>query len=204
SDLESFYFRGFGGEEETEKIQGYIYTDRPIYRPNHKVFFKGILRGLDERQQYRAIKENTVTVTVYDGDNARVSEQELPLSKNGTFNGEFTLGEEAPLGTYRIEAETEEGGSTGNFDVAEYKKPEYKINITTPNKFVPAGNKTKFSVDARYFFGAPLVGAEVKYYIYRSRYYPYFGESEETTEDEQDDEQYSAYGNYYSDFVKEG
>ena len=204
SDLESFYFRGFGDEEETEAIQGYIYTDRPIYRPNHKVFFKGILRGIDERQQYRAIKENTVTVTVYDADNARVSEQELPLSRYGTFDGEFTLAEEAPLGTYRIEAETEEGGSTGNFDVAEYKKPEYKINITTPNRFVPAGNTTKFNVDARYFFGAPLVGAEVKYYIYRSRYYPYFNESEETNDDEQDEEQYSGDGNYYNDFVKEG
>ncbi len=204
SDLESFYFRGLGDEDESESVQGYIYTDRPIYRPNHKVFFKGILRGIDERRQYRVIKENTVTVTVYDGDNAKVSEQELPLSKNGTFNGEFTLAEEAPLGTYRIEAETEEGSSTGNFDVAEYKKPEYKINITTPNRFVPAGNKTKFNVDAHYFFGAPLVGAEVKYYIYRSRYYPYFGESEETDEDEQDEDQYSAYGNYYNDFVKEG
>ena len=205
SDLESFYFRGFGGEEEeSNTLQGYIYTDRPIYRPNHKVFFKGILRGVDDRQQYRAIKDNTVAVTVYDGDDAKVSEQELSLSKNGTFSGEFTLAEEAPLGTYRIEAETEDGSSTGNFDVAEYKKPEYKVTISTPNKFVAAGNKTKFNIDARYFFGAPLVGAEVKYYIYRSRYYPYFLETEENDEDEQDEEEYSGYGNYYNDFVKEG
>jgi alpha-2-macroglobulin len=202
SDLESFYFRGFG-EEETEKVQGYIYTDRPIYRPNHKVFFKGILRGVDEQQQYRVIKDDSVTVTIYDGDDARVFEQHLPLSKNGTFNGEFTLAEEAPLGSYRIEAQTEEGSSTGNFDVAEYKKPEYKVNITTPGRFAPAGTKTKFNVDARYFFGAPVGGAEVKYYVYRSRYYPYFGE-EETSEDEQDEEQYSYYNNYYSDFVNEG
>src|SRR5262249_29886191 len=56
----------------------------------------------------------------------------------------------------------------------------------------------------RYFFGAPLVGADVKYYIYRSRYYPYYGEPDETSEDDQDEEQYSAYGNYYNDFVNEG
>jgi len=204
SDLESFYFRGFGEDEKTENVQGYIYTDRPIYRPNHKVFFKGILRGIDEQQQYRAIKEDTVTVTVTDGDNARVFEQEFPLTKNGTFNGEFTLPEESPLGTYSIQATTEEGGSSANFDVAEYKKPEYKVNITTPNKFASAGTKTKFNIDARYFFGAPVAGAEVKYYIYHSRYYADFGESEETYDDEQDEEQYSRYGNYYSDFVNEG
>jgi uncharacterized protein YfaS (alpha-2-macroglobulin family) len=207
SDLESFYFSDFGQNTTDENnVQGYIYTDRPIYRPNHKVFFKGILRGMDERQQYRAIKENTVAVTVYDRDDARVYEQELPLSKHGTFSGELTLAEEAPLGTYRIEAITEEGSSTGNFDVAEYKKPEYKVNVATPQKFAAAGTKTKFTIDARYFFGAPVVGAEVKYYIYRTRYYPYFGgESADTDEDEQDEEQYSRYGNsYYSDFVNQG
>src|SRR5215213_6050343 len=89
SDLESFYFSDFGENTTDENVQGYIYTDRPIYRPNHKVFFKGILRGMDERQQYRAIKENTVAVTVYDRDDARVYGQEVPLSKNGTFSGEL-------------------------------------------------------------------------------------------------------------------
>lgn len=201
SDLESFYFHDF--DEENENVEGYIYTDRPIYRPNHKVFFKGILRGYDEQRQYRAIKQNSVTVTIHDSDDAKLFEQELPLSKNGTFNGEFTLAEEAPLGNYRIDATTEEGSSSGNFDVAEYKKPELKVSVTTPNRFAPAGSKTKFSIDARYFFGAPVAGAEVKYYIYRSRYFPYFG-GEETYEDEQDEEQYERYGNYYSEFLNQG
>jgi uncharacterized protein YfaS (alpha-2-macroglobulin family) len=204
SDLESFYFNHFDDDTTGQNVQGYIYTDRPIYRPNHKVFFKGILRGIDEKQQYRPIKDNAVHVTIYGGDDARVFDQELPLSKNGTFNGELTLAEEAPLGTYRIEAETEEGAATGNFDVAEYKKPEYKVSVATPHKFAAAGTKTKFTIDARYFFGAPVVGADVKYYIYRHRYYTYFGENDESYEDQQDEEQYARYGNYYSEFLNEG
>ncbi len=201
SDLESFYFRD--ADEENENVQGYIYTDRPIYRPNHKVFFKGILRGFDERRQYRALKESSVTVTINDAENAKIFEQDLPLSKNGTFSGELTLSEEAPLGNYRIDATTEEGSTSGSFDVAEYKKPELKVSVTTPKRFAPAGGKTKFAVDARYFFGAPVVGAEVKYYIYRNRYYPYFG-GEETYEDEEDEEQFSIYGNYNSEFLSQG
>ncbi|HSE16636.1 MAG TPA: MG2 domain-containing protein [Pyrinomonadaceae bacterium] len=202
SDLESFYFHDF--DEENQNVEGYIYTDRPIYRPNHKVFFKGILRGYDERRQYRTLKEKTVSVTIHDAEDAKVFDQNLPLSKNGTFNGEFTLSEEAPLGNYRIEATTEEGISSGGFDVAEYKKPELKVSVTTPKRFTPAGSKTKFTVDARYFFGAPVADAEVKYYIYRSRYFPYFGESEEAYQDEQDEEQYDRYGNYYSEFLSQG
>ena len=110
SDLESFYFN-FG--EQNENVQGYIYTDRPVYRPAHKVSFKGILRAFDERGQYRPLKNDTVTVTIKDANDARVFEQELQLSKRGTFNGELALAEEAPLGVYRIEAETDEGSASG-------------------------------------------------------------------------------------------
>lgn len=199
SDLESFYF--FDEKPETDNVEGYIYTDRPIYRPNHKVFFKGILRAKDEKSGYRAIKGKTVNVTIQDSNDARVFEQELRLSKYGTFKGELTLTEEAPLGMYRIIAETEEGESSGNFDVAEYKKPEYKVNVTTPKRFVRAGSKSRFEIDARYFFGPPVAGAEVKYYVYRSRYYPYFGEPDEASQDSDDQEEYLDYGNYYNEIM---
>jgi uncharacterized protein YfaS (alpha-2-macroglobulin family) len=202
SDLESFYFGNFG--EQGENLQGYIYTDRPVYRPNHKVFFKGILRGFDEHRQYRPLKSDKVFVSVKDSNDARVFEQELQLSKRGTFDGELTLPEEASLGTYSIEAETDEGSSTGNFEVAEYKKPEYKVSVTTPQRFAPAGTKSRFNIDARYFFGAPVSGAEVQYYVYRSRYYAYFNESEEPGDNSEEEAEYSQYDNYYSDLVLEG
>ena len=197
SDLDWFYF----GDRD-ENVQGYIYTDRPVYRPNHKVFFKGIVRAFDERGQYRPIKGETVNVTVKDSNEGRLFEQEIHLSKYGTFSGELTLTEEAPLGTYSIEAETEEGSSNGSFDVAEYKKPEYKVNVTTPQRFAPVGSKGKFDVSARYFFGAPLTGAEVRYYIYRSRYYPSSGD-EEAAEDSDQEAEYSRYYDY-DDMVLEG
>jgi uncharacterized protein YfaS (alpha-2-macroglobulin family) len=202
SDLDSFYFSG--DLEENENVQGYIYTDRPIYRPDHKVSFRGILRAIDEKEGYRALKANTVIVAVKDPNNARVYEQDLRLSKYGTFNGEFTLSEAAPLGNYNIEATTDEGSSSGNFDVAEYKKPEYKVSVTTPKKFAPAGSKTKFDINARYFFGAPVANADVKYYIYRSRYYPYFGDDATMEPDSEDEDDYAEYGNYYSDLVSDG
>ncbi|HEV2834336.1 MAG TPA: MG2 domain-containing protein, partial [Pyrinomonadaceae bacterium] len=202
SDLESYYFADNGVDDQN--IQGYIYTDRPIYRPLHQVFFKGILRRLDDQGRYHSLKSQTVSVSVKDPNDARVYEQELRLSSRGTFHGELTLGEEAPLGTYEIEAETEDGSSTGSFEVAEYKKPEYKVTVTTPQKFVPAGNPSKFEVKASYFFGAPVSKADVKYYIYRSRYYPSYWETDEPEQEEDDEVANSEYGNYYSDLVSDG
>ncbi|HEY2961061.1 MAG TPA: MG2 domain-containing protein [Pyrinomonadaceae bacterium] len=203
SDLESYYF---SNGETPERLQGYIYTDRPIYRPGHQVFFKGILRSVDDQGHYHSVKSQTVSVSVKDANDANIYEQELRLSSHGSFHGELTLGEEAPLGIYSIQATTEEGSSNGSFEVAEYKKPEYKVTVTTPQKFAPAGGKSKFDVNARYFFGAPVANAEVKYYVYRSRYYPSYWQTDEAEPDEDDDAaEYSEYEDAnYMDMVSEG
>ena len=162
-------------KKKVGNVKGYIYTDRPVYRPTHKVNFKGIVRRVETNGAYKPVSANTVNVTIEDPNSANIFTEDLPISPRGTFNGEIDIAEEAPLGTYRIAAEVDGGSASGNFEVAEYKKPEYKVTVSAPGKFVQTGQKTNFSVDARYFFGAPVANAEVKYYIYRSRYYAWSG-----------------------------
>ena len=208
SDLGSMFGGGYEGDEG-EYIKGYIYTDRPVYRPNHKVSFKGILRAIDKSGAYKPVAGDTVTVRVEDPNAASLFNEKLPISPRGTFKAEIEIADNAPLGGYRIIAETEEGGSaSGNFEVAEYKKPEYKVSVSAPGKFVQAGQKANFSIDARYFFGSPVANAEVKYYIHRSPYYAWDFEgegSEEDTEESENGDEYSQfYGGYDYDTVKEG
>jgi uncharacterized protein YfaS (alpha-2-macroglobulin family) len=189
SDLESFYFgdEGGGGDEEgggDPNFTGYIYTDRPVYRPEQHVYFKGILRKRTDTG-YKIPAAKTVTVSVTDQENASVYEQEVPLSTRGTFSGEFDLPEESTLGNYTVNASVGEDSATGSFDVEEYKKPEYKVKVTTPQAYVNTGQKTRFTVSANYFFGSPVTHATVKYYVYRSRYYGWWhGDEEEDTGDE--------------------
>jgi hypothetical protein len=209
SDLESYYFGGYGEEEAgAPEMTSLVYTDRPVYRPEQKVFFKGILR---ERTAdgYRLPPGKTANVTVTDGEGATIYEQELPLSTRGTFSGELDLPEESPLGSYTINAAVGESAASGYFTVEEYKKPEYKVKVTTPQSFVRAGERTRFTVSANYFFGAPVTKASVKYYVYRSRYYGWWRESEGEAEDEFGDdptaEEGGGYGGGYSDeMVLEG
>ena len=206
SDLGSFFFSGYGDEEDSENIKGFIYTDRPVYRPSHKVNFKGIVRGIDSTGAYKPISDNTVNITVEDPNSATIFNKELPVSARGTFNGEVDISEEAALGSYRIVAEVEGGSASGGFEVAEYKKPEYKVTVTAPGKFVQTGQKANFSIDARYFFGSPVANAEVKYYIYRSRYYAWgYGEDDsDTTGDETETEdEYSQFYGGGDDMVQE-
>ncbi len=206
SDLGSFYFGGYEDEGDAGNIKGYIYTDRPVYRPTHTVSFKGIVRAVDENGAYKAVTDDTVNVTIEDPNGANIFTKELPLSPRGTFNGEMEIAETAPLGGYRIGAEVGGGTAGGSFEVAEYKKPEYKVTVAAPGKFVQAGQKTNFSIDARYFFGSPVANADVHYYIYRSRYYAWgFGEddSDETTDQSDSEDEYSQFYRGGDDMVQE-
>ncbi len=184
SDLESYYFGGYSEEEAgSPELTSLIYTDRPVYRPEQKVYFKGILRERTD-DGYRLPPGKTANVTVTDQEGATVFEQELPLSTRGTFSGELDLPEETPLGSYNINAAVGESSATGYFTVEEYKKPEYKVRVTTPQAFARAGERTRFTVSANYFFGAPVTKASVKYYVYRSRYYGWWRDGDGDAGDE--------------------
>ncbi|HEX8561213.1 MAG TPA: MG2 domain-containing protein [Pyrinomonadaceae bacterium] len=186
SDLDSYYFGGGGGEEGGgTALTSLVYTDRPVYRPEQKVFFKGILRERGE-DGYRLPASKAVSVTVTDQEGATIYERELPLSTRGAFGGELDLPEETPLGYYQISASVGDASAGGSFEVQEYKKPEYKARVTTEQAFVRAGERARFNVSANYFFGAPVTKASVKYYVYRSRYYGWWreGGDDDGVEDE--------------------
>jgi uncharacterized protein YfaS (alpha-2-macroglobulin family) len=185
SDLESYYFGGYGEDEAgTPELTSLVYTDRPVYRPEQKVYFKGIIRERTA-EGYRLPPGKTAAVTVTDQTGATIFEQELPVSTRGTFSGELDLPEESPLGSYTISASVGGASADGYFTVEEYKKPEYKVRVTTPQGYVRAGERTRFTVSANYFFGAPVTKASVKYYVYRSRHYDWWDGSEGG--DEEDD-----------------
>ena len=204
SDLDSMYF---GGEEGgVGNLASYIYTDRPIYRPNQKVYFKGIVRLLGEGG-YEIPVQRTVDLSITDANDAKILQKTVQLSARGAFSGEVDLPADAGLGSYSIVAKIGEAEARGWFEVAEYKKPEYKVRVSSPKPYVPVGEKTSFAIEAKYFFGAPVANADVQYYIYRSRYYHWWwGEGEEADDGIEGgdiEEEEGGYG-YGNDMVKEG
>ena len=59
---------------------------------------------------------------------------------------------------------------SGNFEVEEYKKPEYEVRVTLTSRASCKGETAQAVIDARYYFGEPVSGAKVKYAVYRSPY----------------------------------
>ena len=75
----------------------FVYTERPIYRPNQDVFIKGIVRQNDDLH-YSLPKQDSVWVTIgFEGET--LFEQEVSLNAMGTFAIDYKLGEEVSLAT---------------------------------------------------------------------------------------------------------
>ncbi|HEY1759582.1 MAG TPA: MG2 domain-containing protein [Bryobacteraceae bacterium] len=159
---------GFGGE--SDQWTGYIYTDRPIYRPGHTVHFKGILR-LRTSNGYEVPAGKRVKVEIEDPDEKPVYQQSLTVSSNGTIRDDLTLAANAALGNYYVQVTYGEDRMTGNFEVEEYKKPEYEVHVTPITSRVLEGEQIRATINAQYYFGEPVAGGKVKYDIYRSRYW---------------------------------
>ena len=155
----------------------YLYTDRPIYRPEQPVYFRGVLRAVDDAQ-YTPSGEETVQIGIYEQNTGELLYSEkLPLTPFGTFSGEYQIAADAPLGYYRIAVQLphEDGltpyGEAGiSFGVAEYRAPEFQVTVTPLAAEVAQGDTITALVEARYFFGGAVSGGTVDYNVIATPY----------------------------------
>ncbi|RJP50592.1 MAG: hypothetical protein C4583_10305 [Anaerolineaceae bacterium] len=145
----------------------FVYTERPIYRPNQDVFIKGIVRQNDDLH-YSLPKQDSVWVTIgFEGET--LYEQEVALNKMGTFALAYKLGEEVSLGTYDVTVRFEKADETSfayhSFRVAEYRKPEFEVNAVPNLTDVLAGDPYTLAVDATYYSGGFVGGADVDWFL---------------------------------------
>ncbi len=164
------YYRWWYGYYETEQAKIYIYTDRPVYRPEQTVYFKGILR-IYQRGIYKPPQSREIQVRIRNSKGEYIYEKKLKTNEMGSFSGEIVLGEEPPLGFYSIEAQLDLGGGRGRFRVEEYKKPEYKVSLTPDQDLYHPGDRIEVELKAEYYFGGPVPNADVTYTVFRSKYY---------------------------------
>jgi uncharacterized protein YfaS (alpha-2-macroglobulin family) len=176
---------------DREEWQGYIYTDRPVYRPGHTVHFKGILR-VTTPAGYSVPAGKQISVQIQDTDQKSVYQKTLTVSQAGSISGDLDLPASASLGNYSIQAKAAgDSFMSGDFEVQEYKKPEYEVRVTPARPRVLQGETIQATIDSRYYFGEPVNGAKVQWAVYRDQYYfpLWYDPNEETVANDRDDEQ---------------
>jgi uncharacterized protein YfaS (alpha-2-macroglobulin family) len=149
--------------------RAHIYTDRPIYRPDQTVYFRGIIRAEDD-VRYSLPGAKTVEVTIYDAVGEELYNEELPLDEFGAFHGELQLAEGASLGEYHINAFFADEGFGTAFTVTAYRPPEFEVLVTPEEAELAAGQATSADVEVRYFFGGPVADAAVEWHVLAAPY----------------------------------
>jgi len=190
-------YLGFSGvwysgrhDREYNQTKVFTITDRPVYRPNQAVKFKLWVRHAKyDKEDKSSFAGRSFTVQITDPRNEKVLEKSFVADAYGGFDGEYFVPEAPTLGVYRIAVidpkyvDPRTGKSVGrrslgggNFRVEEYKKPEFEVKVEAPTEPVMLGEKITATINAMYYFGAPVTKAKVKYKILRSthseRWYP--------------------------------
>ena len=187
--LQSYAF-----ESGREHWMGYIYTDRPVYRPGHTVHFKGIVRQ-HGAAAYTVPAGKPFAVEIQDAEQKPVYRKTLTATASGSIRDDFELPASAALGSYSIEVHSGEDTMSGSFEVEEYKKPEYEVRVTAAKARILQGENAQAVIDSRYYFGEPVAGAAVKYAVYRSRYwFPLWYEPDEDSPPDTGDAEGNDYG----------
>ena len=176
-----------------------IYTDRAIYRPGQKVFFKGILKQ-EYFEKTKVLPKQKVLVSLQDTNDQEISKTEAVTNEFGSVFGEFTLPSGGITGNYYIIMETFLGETADknnrnkiitdkSFLVEEYKRPKFKVVVNPVKEAYKLGELVKVSGRAEAFSGANISGATVKYevkrqrvYLWRYYYDDYFNDSESDTQ----------------------
>lgn len=160
----------------------YAFTDRPAYRPNETLQWKFIARHTNGGA-YSTPANQTIEYVINDPRGSKVTSGKATLNAFGSSWGSLELGEQLPLGEYSITffdaGAKQQIGSAKLFRLEEYKLPEFKVEVKTPEengkkKAFRVGEKVEVEIQADYYFGGPVSNASVEVVVYQLPFYHYW------------------------------
>lgn len=166
-DLSPWRFKlsaAWGGERLP--AAGAVFTERGIYRPGEPLHAKAIVRtGLLGALRRPAAGDSLRWVfedrAGEGAPGAALADTTVALSQFGTADQTFRVPAGAAVGEYRVAIQLRRGGQWTELDetgyrVAEYRPPEFLVDVTTDSVVHYAGDAVGAEVEARYLFGAPM------------------------------------------------
>jgi hypothetical protein len=153
-----------------DKVGILLTTEKPIYQPGQTIHIRAL--ALD-RANHQAVGNGGLTFEVEDSRGNKVFKQKTRTDEFGIAFTEFQLASEVNLGTYHLRGLLGEPGSDAAnsaeiaLHVQKYVLPKFKVQLDFTAKsdkkkhgYRP-GDHVTGTVQANYFFGKPLDGAEV-------------------------------------------
>ena len=146
--------------------KGYLYTERPAYQPGETVALRGILREV--RNSSYAVPENSeFKLSISDPQGRLLSEQNVKLSRFGTFDASLVLPATTASGIYVMAAHQERKGLEplhfqGSFEVRSFKLEKIKLAMEFSRRVWFRGEIIEASLQAAFYWGEPLAGRALR------------------------------------------
>ena len=154
--------------DQYQQTKAHYITNQPVYRPDQTVKFNVWIANASYDDTRHASYENqNISLVIRNPKYEEVFTQTYKTDKYGGIQGDFKLPKNSDLGIYSIEVNNY---NRGTFRVEEYKKPEFEVTISTPEKPVELGKNIDVRINANYLFGAPVTKAKVKYTVSRIKH----------------------------------
>jgi prepilin-type processing-associated H-X9-DG protein len=141
--------------------RAYIHTDRPAYRPGHKVGIRGVVREV-AGGQYSSVPRSVYRFEVADSRGRLILAHPVTLSEFGTFHESLVLDSAAPVGTYRVRVyQPGKSDFAGSFEVHSYQLEPIDLAFDLKKTVFYRGETIAADLAARYQYGAPLAGRPI-------------------------------------------
>ena len=171
--------------KEEVRVTPFLFTDRSIYRPGQKVFFKGILIK-KQGQKSEVVAGEFVEVILEDVNGQETGTLELKTNEYGSFSGEFTIPANVLTGEFTITVEESLKEESQLYDeimdyfdyaehtflVEEYKRPKFEASFKPVTKTYRLNDTIAISGTAISFAGSNITDAKVVYRVKRKVQYP--------------------------------
>ena len=164
------YYTYKPNENNYNRIQSFIYTDRAIYRPGQTVYFKSIVLESVNNKNHQLKTNYPVTVTLYDVNYQKVNSLELTTNEYGTVSGSFIAPQNGLNGQMRI---TDNHGNA-YVSIEDYKRPKFETTFNTVKGSYKLNDEVNVTGIAKAYAGNVIDGAKVKYRVVRNVNYPYW------------------------------
>jgi uncharacterized protein YfaS (alpha-2-macroglobulin family) len=178
-DLSPWRFNAYGAwGDQRLPLAGAVFTERGIYRPTERVYAKAIVRNGPLGALRAPAAGDSIKWRFHDREDGMLREVTVPLSAFGTSDQSLEIPAGAAVGSYSVDVQVKRLGkwravAQASYRIAEYRPPEFLIDLKRADSTRLPGEKLTASLQARYLFGAPMGRAVVSWRAQQSPVSPW-------------------------------
>ncbi len=154
-----------------DQLLGFVFTERPIYRPGETVYLKGYVR---QKTAGKLTKPTGTFGLEVAGPSGQHWKFPVRFTRTAGFSAEFKPKKDAPTGTYVATVyrlKPYQGIATRSFRIEAYRIPTFEVRLYAPDKVRLDGPFAVKAV-AHYYAGGNVAGQPIQWTVRRWPYHP--------------------------------